>query len=502
MTTEYLQANQPDILEVIANLSNDAVFTPPRVVNAVLNLLPEEVWTDPSLRWLDPGSKTGVFPREITKRLMLGLAEAIPDEAARLEHILTNMVFAIATEEITGMMSRRSLYCSKDASSQFSAVRLPSPNGNIWFDRAKHSFDKDRCSECGGTRDQLEQGNRANHAYGFIHADGRKMIEKEMTMKFDVIVGNPPYQMDDGGNKASSSPIYQLFVEQAKALNPQYVAMIIPSRWFAGGKGLDNFRTSMLKDRQITTLVDFTDASSLFPGIDIAGGVCYFLWTRGASGMCQITTEHNGKRSSSERRLDDHDTFIRFNEALPIIDKVRSKSKNFYDGVVSSRKPFGLDTTVTPDKKGGLTLYWRGGRGPIGRDRILTGIEMIDKWKVVTSRASYDHAGQHDKDGTRRVLSKLDILKPKEVCAETYLVLCAVDTKDEAESIEAYFRTRFARFMIAAISYTQDITKERFALVPVMPFTKTWTDEMLHEHFQLTDEEVSFISSIVKAMPA
>ena len=503
MTIDYLQANQPDILEVIANLSSDEVFTPPRVANAVLDLLPPEVWVDPTLRWLDPGCKTGIFPREITKRLMVGLADAIPDETQRLNHILTKMVFAVAITELTGMMSRRTLYCSKDASGEFSTVQFEKPSGNIWHQRLEHSYDdKGRCTECGGTRQQLEGVGRDNNAYGFVHAEGQKKIEKELGMKFDVIVGNPPYQMEDSGNKASSSPLYNVFVDQAKSLNPRYLAMIIPSRWFAGGKGLDAFRSNMLTDQRIRTLVDFTDASALFPGVDIAGGVCYFLWESESSGPCHVETNHAGKRTESIRFLNEYPTFIRFAEAIPIIEKIRAKSSVFYDSVVSSRKPFGLDTTTKPTKVGDLTLYWRDGRGPLEPDRIVAGHDLISKWKAITSYISYDHAGQHDKDGARRVLSKLDVIGPNEVCSETYLVLSSHDTKEQAEAVIAFFRTRFARFLISLVSYTQHITKDRFAYVPVMSSDRTWTDKDLYGFFGLTTSESTFIETMIKEMPA
>jgi site-specific DNA-methyltransferase (adenine-specific) len=502
MPADYIQSNQPDILEVIANLSNDEIFTPPKVANAVLDLLPPEVWTDPSFRWLDPGCKTGIFPREITKRLMVGLTQVIPDESQRLDHILTKMVFAFAITELTGMMSRRTLYCSKDASGEFSAVRFTNPSGNIWHERVEHSFDdKGKCPECGGSRKQLESAGRDNYAYPFIHVNGQEKLKREIGMHFDVIVGNPPYQMEDGGNKASSSALYNVFVDQAKALNPKYLAMIIPSRWFAGGKGLDSFRSEMLADKQMRTLVDFTDASALFPGVDIAGGVCYFLWERDSEGPCRIVTEHSGMRTESTRFLNEYPTFIRFSEAIPIIEKVKEKATGFYEAVVSSRKPFGLDTTAKPDKKGDLTLYWREGRGPIGKDRVLVGLDMIPKWKVITSRTSYDHAGQHDKDGMRRVLSKLDIIGPNEVCSETYLVLTALDSKKQAEAVESYFRTRFARFLISLVSYTQDITKDRFAYVPVMNSDRVWNDKDLYRFFDLTIDERGFIESIIREMP-
>ena len=343
MSTDYLAPSQPDILEVIANLSNDAVFTPPRVVNAVLDLLPAEVWSDPTLRWLDPGAKTGVFPREITKRLMAGLAEAIPDETARLDHILREMVFAIATEEITGMMTRRSLYCSKDASSEFSTVRFANPDGNVWRKRVEHAFNnKGTCTECKGTRAELEVDGRDNKAYGFIHADGRKQIDKEMDMKFDVIVGNPPYQMDaESGNR--TMPIYNLFFDEAKKLNPRYMAFIIPSRWMAGGLGLGEFRSEMLADKRIRTLVDYPMASEVFPGVEIKGGVCYLLWDRDHPGTCDMTIIRGDESFGPVARdLGQFDVLVRDSRGLAILEKVLSKQEPSIIEMMAADKEFGM----------------------------------------------------------------------------------------------------------------------------------------------------------------
>ena len=349
MSTDYLAPSQPDILEVIANLSNDAVFTPPRVVNAVLDLLPAEVWSDPTLRWLDPGAKTGVFPREITKRLMAGLAEAIPDETARLEHILREMVFAIATEEITGMMTRRSLYCSKDASSEFSTVRFADQGGNVWRKRVEHAFnEKGTCTECKGTSAELEIEGRDNKAYGFIHADGRQKIDEEMSMKFDVIVGNPPYQMTGGGGGTNDTPLYNVFVEEAIKLNPRFVSMIVPSRWMAGGRGLDEFRAQMLRDKRLRVLVDYSQMESIFPGsADFEGGVSYFLWDRDNPGECSSTyIQGDTTIGPTSRQLDEFDVYVRDERALEILRKALSKNETSVVELVSGDTPFGLPTTI------------------------------------------------------------------------------------------------------------------------------------------------------------
>lgn len=494
--------SQPDVLEVIANLSNDAVFTPPRVVNAVLDLLPEHVWKDPSLRWLDPGSKTGVFPREITKRLMIGLVDVIPDERKRLKHILTNMVYAIATEPISAMMSRRSLYCAKDANSQLSAIQLPTSNGNIWHKRVRHTFDaKGRCTECGGSQEQLEIVDRDNKAYGFIHKDGRKKIEKEIEMKFDVVVGNPPYQMETGGSGRQAVPLYHMFVDEAKKLNPRFIAMIIPSRWFAGGLGLDAFRAEMLSDRRIRKLVDYLDVRDCFPSVDLAGGVCYFMWDRDNPGLCEVENRWSSRTWTSVRTLDEFDIFVRMEPAVEILRKVAAKKQESIVSMVSGVRPFGLATSDRPDRSGKLNLMSSGGSGPLRESRVTAGLDLVNKWKVVTSKASHDHGGQPDKDGKRRVLSKTEILGPGWVCTESYIVLGSFDTKKKATNYLSYVKTSFVRFLVSLRSLSQDITRDRFAFVPVQDFTREWNDHDLNDLYGLSDEEVLFINSVIKEMP-
>ena len=511
MSAEYLSPHQPDILEVIANLSNDAVFTPPKVANDVLDLLPEEVWTDATLRWLDPCSKTGIFPREITKRLMVGLADAIPDEDARLEHILREMVFAIATEEITGMMTRRSLYCSKDASSEFSTVRFADPDGNVWRKRVKHDFDIDgRCKECKGTKDQLLQPGRDNKAYGFIHADGRKQIDKEMDMKFDVIVGNPPYQMDDGGGEgASAVPLYHTFVEQAKALNPKHIAMIIPARWYSGGKGLDEFRDSMLKDERMAELHDFPETELVFPGINIRGGVCYFLWSQDHAGPTRITNHRKtGPPLAATRPLLEPGLtmLVRYNEAISILHKVHSKKEETFDQRVQSRNPYGIPSnfeafsTKKTDKAS--VLLYRSRRGTtedrevyISPDQIQSNAAYKSKYKVLVSKASpggdeYPHA----------VFSKPFVAGPGSVSTETYLIVDFPKNASEGASLVSYMNTRFFRFLVSLIKNTQNISKGSFAFVPVQDLSRAWTDKDLYEKYGITDVEQEFIESMVKEM--
>lgn len=339
-------AREPDVLEVIGDLSSDEVFTPPRVANAMLDLLPDQVWRDPYLRWLDPGTKTGVFLREITKRLMVGLEEEIPDQQERLEHILREQVFGIAITQLTAWISRRTLYCSKDATADPAPVKMPTPDGNVWFQRVEHKYNQNsRCDECGASREQMESPDGDNHAYGLIHAQGRKTISEEFDMQFDVIVGNPPYQMTGGGGGTNDTPLYNLFVEQARELNPRYITMIIPSRWMAGGRGLDHFRASMLNDTRMRTLVDYENAHDLFPAVGINGGISYFLWERDNPGPCRTSYHRQGESTDPvERRLDEFDVFVRDPRAVSILRKVRAASPASFADLVSGDTPFGLST--------------------------------------------------------------------------------------------------------------------------------------------------------------
>lgn len=508
----YTRPSQPDVLEVIANLSNDAVFTPPRVVNTVLDLLPEHVWKDPDLRWVDPGSKTGVFPREITKRLMIGLANVIPDEQERLDHILKNMVFAIATEAITGLMTRRSLYCSKDASSSLSAAQLPTPDGNVWHRRVEHSFDaKGRCTECGGTKTQLEQPGRDNKAYGLIHEHGRALITKEINVKFDVVVGNPPYQMDADAEGQNIAPIYDSFVQEAIKLNPKYVAMIIPSRWLAGGKWLDAFRDQMLKDKRIRKMVDYPNAAELFPGVQIKGGVLYFLWDRDNPGSCSTTTRRaDDVIGPIERTLDQYDVFVRDARALPILAKVlRTKEKSVSD-LVSTRDPFGpaLSSNFTGYRKnderqeGDLKLYMNHGTTRVTKwiapTHVTKNEHLVKKWKLLVPKAGSD-GGQKLPDV---VLGQPLISEPDSVCTLTYLAVGPFATKTETQSMESYMRTRMFRFLVSLRKVSQDTTQKVFTWVPQQTWDRTWTDAELYEKYGITEEEQEYIESMVKEMPA
>lgn len=340
-------------------------------------------------------------------------------------------------------------------------------------------------------------------------------------MQFDVIIGNPPYQLDDGGFGASAVPIYNKFVEQAKALEPRLLTMVIPSRWFFGGRGLEDFRKAMLSDKRMRRLIDYPDSREVFQGVDVAGGICYFLWDRDNPGECSVVAyEHGQEPDEVVRPLMEPgaEVFIRSNKALPILKKVMAaedgnksgrlelpQDKRF-DAQVSSQKPFGLRTFFRgTEKKSGkddvLVLQSRG-RAWTSRSEVTAGQELIDKWKVFTSKSSSEHAGQVDKNGQRRVLSLSGVIPPGSVVTETYVLLGAFDTEREARNCFSYVVTRFFRFLIAVRSSAQDLARSAYSFVPKQDFSKAWTDAELFKKYGLTKNEIAYIERLIRPMSA
>lgn len=544
-----LRNRNPDVLKCIANLSNDEVFTPPELVNRMLDRIAEawadahggaNIWSNKSLRFLDPFTKSGVFLREITSRLIDGLEGEIPELTERVDHILTEQIFGIGITTLTSLIARRSIYCSKWANGEHSVAKsFATDAGNIWFEPTQHAWvdatefietaDENgapivkgvngRCRYCGASQKTLDRADDLEtHAYAFIHTDDINSLLPELfgdQMQFDVIIGNPPYQLDDGGYGTSAAPIYQKFVEQAKKLNPRLLTMVIPSRWFAGGKGLDDFRESMLTDDRLRSINDYLTASDVFPGVGLKGGVCYFLWDRDNPGPCQVTTHYKEEDpSTATRKLLEPgvDIFIRFNEGLSILRKVvaveTGQSENLslpeskrFDRLVSSLRPFGLRTffqAKAEKSDGDVLVYQNGGTGYYPRSSVSTGTELIDGWKIYVGRAA---PGTGNKDTyPHRILSTPFVGESGSICTETYLCIGPFASKSEAESALSYMTCRLTRLLILLHKPSQDTTRRVYTFVPTQKWDKQWTDDDLYAKYGITDHEIAFIETLVRPM--
>lgn len=529
----------PDVLTSIANLSNDEVFTPPDFANRMLDSLAEtwasrnngaNLWSNSSVRFLDPFTKSGVFLREIVRRLVEGLEAEIPDLQSRVDHVVSRQVFGIGITKLTSLLARRTVYCSKFADGKHSiATVFDNSDGNVWFepmthtwvggkekiltsDAAGNTIEKlvdGKCSYCAANQKDYDRESSESYAYPFLHSDNPMDQVQDIfgeEMKFDVVVGNPPYQLGQSGGDSVGGfamPIYQKFVESAKQLDPRFIVMVTPSRWFAGGRGLDEFRAKMLNDRRLATLVDFPRSAEVFPGVDIKGGVSYFVWDSSHDGPCDVTTVIEGiDGGTSSRNLNAYDVLVRRNEAISILEKVQSvvgqSSASYLSEQVSPIQPFSLRTSFrgredAKNLKNPVLLYQNGGLGYIERSEIPRNDSWIDEWKVLLSGAS-------GSGNDTQVTSKPIIAGPGSACTETYLVISRFASEEEAANFASYLRTRFVRFLVSLRKYTQHLYSERFAFVPSAPVNKAWTDLELYEIYALTDEEISFIESIVGPM--
>lgn len=530
-----LNKRNPDVLDCIANLSSDEVFTPPDMASRMLDTVEaawskshngQSIWENPDVRFLDPFTKSGVFLREITSRLVNGLELKIPDLQVRVDHILTSQIFGIGITNLTALLARRSLYCSKRANGTHSITgSFESEDGNIWFDRLEHSWIgandfvesadsagrpirigiNGRCKYCGASQKNLDRAEELEtHAYAFIHTDNIKERLEEIfgaDMQFDVIIGNPPYQLSDGGHSASAVPIYHKFVEQAINLEPRLLCMIIPSRWFGGGRGLDSFRVQMLADRRLRAITDFVVEKDAFPGVNINGGVNYFLWDRDNPGDCSVQTVAPGGiwEEPVERPLTEFDIFVRRNAAISILRKVRAKGEPTFDSRVSSLKPFGLRTHFhggeKQSSKRNIKFYGSGRVTWINRDEVLANEEWIDTWKVMVPAATDGNENYPlpiwDQGGPFASA-------PGEACSETYLVMGPVNNSEDATRLIAYMNTKFFRFLVSLRKVAQHNKVENFKFVPDLPLDHIWTDTQLYERYGLDDGEVAFITSMIR----
>lgn len=512
-----LRNRNPDVLTCIANLSNDEVFTPPELANKMLDEVEaawardhngENIWENKDVKFLDPCTKSGIFLREITKRLTQGLVMQIPNLEERVDHILRKQVYGIALTKLTSLLARRSVYCSKDADGKHSIAKsLNSKDGNVWYENLSHTWVGDKCKFCGAPKSIFDRAKGFDsHAYAFIHTDSisstiNKIFGEEM--QFDVIIGNPPYQLSsDGGTR--DLPIYQLFVEQAKKIKPRYIAMVTPSRWMAGGLGLSKFRKEMLSDRRLKSITDYPVAQEVFSGVEVKGGVSYFLWDSSWNKDCDVTVVRKDSISGPHpRKLDAYDLFFRDSLAIPILEKVLSKNEPSMSEIISSRTAFGFYSNYSKyrkEPKEGDILYYAtnlSGRftGWVSRDDVTVNQKSIDSYKVLFPKAGSD-GGKKLPD---IVLGKSWIAENPSVCTQSFLFV-QTKTKKEAENIASYYRTRFLRFLVSLRKISIDTTASSYLWVPQQDWGMKWTDEILYKKYGLTIDEQNHIQSHVKQM--
>lgn len=468
-------------------------------------MLPTELWSNKDAKFLDPVCKSGVFLREIAKRLMEGLSGQIPDPQTRVNHIYKNQLYGIAITEITSLLARRSVYCSRLANGRYSvcgADTFSTEQGNILYSRTEHTWHNGKCTHCGASQGEYDRdATLETHAYPFIHTNQPETFFPDM--KFDVVIGNPPYQLSDGGAQSSASPIYHHFVEQAKKLNPRFFSMVIPARWYSGGKGLDIFRNDMLNDKRISEIHDFPETSNCFPGLNIRGGVCYFLWDKDHKGNCKITThKSNNINKSVERPLLEKgiEIFVRYNEAISILRKIQAFNEKPFKDLVSAQKPFGFRTFVKGKTKpfhDSVKLYQNGGIGHVEKEIVIQNKDWVNNYKVIIPRSSpgsdvYPH----------QVLGKPILSEPNSCCTETYIVIGPFSNEKTSKNVMTYIRTSFFRFLVVLIKNTQDVPRKTYGFVPMQNFNESWTDEKLYKKYGLTTEETEFIDSLIRPMDA
>lgn len=516
-----------DILETITNVGNDEVFTPRKTADMMLDSLPEEVWHNPNYKWLNPATKNGIFEREIAIRLDKGLEDVIPDVEQRRKHILQNMIYSIGQTKFTSNVARRTVYYCSQANRQCDGLKAPDGHyvngyaigngswfndeeGNIKTPNTDHVFKNGKCEFCGIKNDSkyIDPRQREQYAYEFIHIHHlnlerilqNRFFGGNRKMKFDIIIGNPPYQLSAAKveEQQNAIPIYNMFVKQAISLNPKYLCMIIPSRWLTGGRGLDDFRKDMFSDKHISILHDFMDASECFPTVEIKGGVCYFLWDRDHDGELDYYNHKADSVIRSKRKLDDMKVglFVRDKNALSIIKKVTS-AKDFqsFEKIAGSQTPFGIvtsfkDYTEKPTAEGDMKIYGNKFVGYTSMKNVLKNKELAYKFKVFAPKAVGDGLIEND---------RVNAFVPDcpSICTQTYIIYGPFDTKVEADNCARFMSTKFFHFLLGQLKNTQQMAPNLFKFVPLLNFSEEWTDKKLYEKYGLDEDEIAYIAQTV-----
>lgn len=490
----------PDVLTCLANLSNDEVFTPPEIANQMLDMLPQELFSNPDTTFLDPACKSGVFLREIARRLLKGLELQIPDLQERIDHIFHKQVFGVAITELTSLLSRRSVYCSKYPNSEYSVSRFDDAQGNIRYKRIPHIWRDGKCVYCGASQAEYDRDEELEtHAYEMIHTNKPEAI---FNMKFDVVIGNPPYQLSTAGNDngAQAKPVYQNFVQQAMKLNSKYVVMITPSRWFAGGWGLDDFRNKMISCNCIREMHDFQNSSDCFSGVDIKGGISYFLYDKDYNGPCKFYSHKDDKTLSMTERVlkeDGCDILIRYNELIGIYRKAHSHGHfKPFSSIVSGRSPFGLNTNHTgnAEKKSNTDVRYfeRKGYTYMPINRVTRNVDAIKQYKLYVPKAA------EDGKIPGKIIGAITQGRPGTICSGTYLLVGPFKNATEMENAASYMKTKFFRALVAVNKISQDSYAKVYDGVPMQDFSKSWSDKELYRMYDLSEDEIDFIEEMIK----
>lgn len=534
-----------DLLETITNVGNDEVFTPRKTCDMILDSLPEEVWYNPDYKWLNPATKNGIFEREIAIRLDEGLKDIIPDVEKRRKHILQNMIYSIGQTRFTANVTRRTVYYCSQANRKCDGIKaddghyvngyaigngswFEDEEGNIKTPNTHHTFidgsnrlmplnvsddEKKRykCKYCGigATSSYNDANQRETYAYEFIHFSKDELLTHlqdrffggNRNMKFDIIIGNPPYQLNDGGGTGSSAtPIYNMFVEQAITLKPKYLSMIIPSKWFSGGKGLDNFRNNMLNDRHIKQIVDFENFRDVFPAVDLAGGACYFLRDENYNGDCDVINKNSDGETSLIRKLNEFEFFVRSNKSIEIVRKINKGINKHISDYISPRLPFGIPTTYNPLEKG-IPCYFtqKIGLKYVDKKDIVDENNLIEKYKLLIPKAPI--AGQTD--FTKPIMIYYDkniiVAKPGEVCSESWLVAFTSNDKNEVLGFKKYLLTKTFRFLLLQTLVSQNTSRKNFCFIPALDsYNEDINDEMLMDKWNLSVEEREYINKRIR----
>lgn len=494
----------PDVLETLAQLPNDEVFTPPKFANAMLDILPADVWSNPDYTWLDPATKSGIFLREVFKRLMVGLQDWQRDPDKRREHILRNMLYGAAITNLSADIARRSVYQTKNATGagvvdtaiKDWVVAFDDPDGNIKYVETDHTIIRGRCMVCHAP-EALVREQRETYAYSFNH--GTYPTEEMVDMKFDVIVGNPPYQIGADGT-TRTMPIYQQFVKRAIAMDPKYVLFITPSRWFTGGLGLDEYRDQMINDRRLARLVDNPKLFDVFPQVEIKGGVSYFLWDRDHDGDCEFSTRIDGQVLSTATRdlREGHGVVIRDNAGAALVHKVLLASDESIENWFYPRLAFSQEwrTNYRGESEqpfvDSVALIHNSGIGYVRPSSFERNFDLVAKWKVLIPMAGDGHGRE-----VSYVIGEPIAVAPGSACTESYFVAGAFETRTECENYAHYLCTKFARFLVLQRKSTQHITADRLRFVPALSMRRRWTDEDLYKHFKLSADEIAYVDRVI-----